>query len=62
MDRTARAPVTFFVPSMMGVLVAGLGMTFCPCRVDDPGGVVTGPGGVGLTADRDTAPAWVVSS
>lgn len=55
-------PVTFFVPSMMGVLVAGSGMTYCPCRMDDPGGVVTGPGGVGLTADRDTAPAWVVSS
>ena len=44
MDRTARAPVTFFVPSMMGVLVTGSGMTYCPCRVDDPGGVVTGPG------------------
>ena len=33
MDRTARAPVTFFVPSMMGVLVTGSGMTYCPCRM-----------------------------
>ena len=26
------APVTFFVPARMGVLVTGSGMTSCPCR------------------------------
>lgn len=40
-------PLPFWWPRRQGVLVAGLGMTDCPCRVHDPGGVVTGAGGVG---------------
>ena len=47
MGRSPSCPVTFLVSPMMGMLVAELGMTDCPCRMDDPGGVVTGLGGVG---------------
>lgn len=40
-------PLPFWWLPMAGATVAGLGMTLCPCRIHDPGGVVAGPGGVG---------------
>ena len=41
------APVTFLIVPSRGPSVARPGMTYCPCRADDPGGVVAGSGGVG---------------
>ncbi|OON28151.1 hypothetical protein BSA16_28300 [Micromonospora sp. Rc5] len=40
-------PVTFLIVPGWGPSVARPGMTSCPCRFDDPGGVVAGSGGVG---------------
>ncbi|MDQ1655226.1 MAG: hypothetical protein QOD41_309 [Cryptosporangiaceae bacterium] len=45
--RRPAAPVTFFAAPGWGCLVARSGMTYCPCRTHDPGGVVAGPGGAG---------------
>ncbi|SCG14852.1 hypothetical protein GA0070610_1071 [Micromonospora echinofusca] len=40
-------PVTFLIVPSRGPSVARPGMTSCPCRLHDPGGVVAGSGGVG---------------
>jgi hypothetical protein len=41
------APRYLFVAPDQGVVVARSGMTDAPSRVHDPGGGVTGPGGIG---------------
>ena len=55
-DRNAEySPVTVLVGLEARLLVAGPGMTDCPCRLHDPGGVVTGCWWRWWTADRDRA-------
>lgn len=56
-------PVTVFTsPPMVGSQVTRPGMTQAPCRTNDPGGVVTGPGWRRWTAHRDKAPSVTKSS
>uniref|UniRef100_UPI003978CB84 helix-turn-helix domain-containing protein n=1 Tax=Amycolatopsis sp. lyj-346 TaxID=2789289 RepID=UPI003978CB84 len=45
-EALASLPVTFFVAPDQGVVVARPGMTDAPSRTHDPGGGVTGPGGI----------------
>ena len=39
-------PVTFFAAPDQGVVVARSGTIYAPSRTHDPGGGVTGPGGI----------------
>ncbi|WP_245761848.1 trypsin-like serine protease [Saccharopolyspora shandongensis] len=55
-------PVTFFVAPDLGVVVARSGMTDAPSRRHDPGGGVTGPGGIDRPLIGTRPPAGQVSS
>ncbi|QFZ18559.1 hypothetical protein [Saccharothrix syringae] len=56
------SPVTFFVVPDQGAVVAGSGMTCAPSRRHDPGGGVTGPGGIAGPLIGTRPPAGQVSS
>lgn len=48
-------PVTIFTPRYLGLWPARPGMILAPSRSHDPVGVVTGPGGWLVIADRGLA-------
>lgn len=48
-------PVTIFIPRQSRIWPARPGMILAPSRSHDPGGVVTGPGGWLVIANRGSA-------